>query len=150
VADGIVAAVAFIVPGAPVPKGRPIATSQQGRVRMYTPKKTVSYENLVKLCAQSAMDGRLPITGPVSLHVIAHIKPPKSKSKKMQIAMQSDAIRPTGRPDIDNYVKAVADGCNSVVYVDDAQIVSLTAEKKYSDSPCLEVRIEEWAQSEVF
>ena len=43
----------FTIPGEPVGKGRPRAFVMKGAgIRMYTPKKTVNYENLVKIGMQ--------------------------------------------------------------------------------------------------
>ena len=47
------------------------------------------------------------------------------------------------KPDIDNYVKAVLDGLNGLLFVDDKQIIELTARKKYSESARTEVTV--WA-----
>lgn len=40
----------------------------------------------------------------------------------------------TARPDIDNLVKAVTDALNGILWKDDSQIVSLSAEKRYGES----------------
>lgn len=39
----------------------------------------------------------------------------------------------TKKPDVDNCVKAVLDAMNGIVWIDDAQIVSLLARKEYLD-----------------
>jgi Holliday junction resolvase RusA-like endonuclease len=136
-------AISFIVPGEPVAKGRPRVSARNGVARMYTPKKTENYENLVAMAAQQAMGNGIPLEGPLLLEVTANVSIPKSKSKKVQEAMRKGSIRPTKRPDLDNYLKAVSDGCNSVVYADDSQIVAIKASKFYSDKPSLFVIISE-------
>ncbi|WP_163360796.1 RusA family crossover junction endodeoxyribonuclease, partial [Klebsiella aerogenes] len=41
-------------------------------------------------------------------------------------------LKPTSKPDIDNLLKAVADGMNGIVYADDAAIVSFSCSKVYA------------------
>ena len=60
----------FTIPGPPVGKGRPRATTVGGMARMYTPKKTASYEGLVAHTAQIAMAGRALFDGPVRLDML--------------------------------------------------------------------------------
>ena len=114
--------ITFTIPGEPVAKGRPRATSINGRARMYTPKKTVNYESMVALAAQQAMAGRALIEGPVELSFEARFSIPKSWPKK-RLAAQADYPEfVTKKPDLDNLVKALGDGMNGVVFADDSQI----------------------------
>ena len=63
-----------------------------------------------------------------------------AKEKKRQ-QMLAGLIRPTKKPDLDNVIKSILDALNKVAYHDDTQIVSLSMEKFYSDSPRVEVTI---------
>jgi len=128
---------AFTVPGTPIAKGRPRAGTVAGRVRLFTPAKTVAYEGLIALAAEKAMDGAAPYLGPVSLTVTATFAIPASWSKKKQAA----ALWHTGRPDGDNLLKAVGDGLNGVVWKDDSQVASARIIKCYGDVPGLTVEI---------
>ena len=58
-------------------------------------------------------------------------------------AKLAGAIRPTKKPDIDNCIKIIADALNGLAYVDDTQIVGVTAEKFYAEIPRVEVEITE-------
>ena len=58
--------------------------------------------------------------------------------KKLADALQG-VILPAKRPDLDNYVKMVLDACESVVYIDDKQVVRLRASKVYGETPGIEV-----------
>ena len=49
-------AVTFTVPGTPVGKGRPKFARRGNFTVAYTPEKTASYENLVKIAAGQAMN----------------------------------------------------------------------------------------------
>jgi len=133
--------VRFTVPGVPVAKGRPRASAVRGFVHLYSDKKTASYENLVKMVASQTMWQRKPLEGPLFMDLVAYIPIPKSKSKKIIESMLLGTTSPTSRPDLDNYIKSVSDGCNKLVFNDDSQIVIIHASKRYSDTPRLEVFI---------
>lgn len=66
---------------------------------------------------------------------------PKSTPKKLYQRMLENDVRPAKKPDIDNIIKSVADGLNNVAYIDDSQIIKITAEKFYSENPRIEVTV---------
>ena len=134
--------VRFTVPGEPVGKGRPRVVRNGGLVRTYTPEKTASYENLVKLEYERQV-GRMLRDGPVYLHIMAWYGIPKSVSKRKHEAMVGGAIRPTRKPDCDNVAKVIADALNGLAYRDDSQVVSLIVEKWFGEEPRVEVEIRE-------
>lgn len=135
--------IAFTVPGVPIGKGRARVATFAGRARMYTPAKTASYEGLIAHEARIAMDGRDLIAGPVDVLLEIKVPIPASWSQKKQRAAQAGDVRPTGKPDIDNTCKAIFDGINQVVWKDDAQVVSVTARKRYAMVPGVHVLINE-------
>lgn len=128
-------AIEFTVPGVPVPWAR--AGSRSG-VR-FTPAKQRGSMAQVKALCIVAMADRNPIEGPVELTVHATWIPPASWSRKKREA----AKWKTGRPDVDNLGKLVADALNGVAYLDDAQVVRSTVEKTYGPRAELVVRIVE-------
>jgi len=132
--------IAFEVPGNPRGKGRPRMT-RSGHV--YTPSETAAYENLIALACRDARGNKGPFTGPVAMHIHVGKQVPASKSKRTRQAMLAGEIRPATKPDLDNVIKAVLDGCNGVAYLDDRQIVELTATAHYAESPGVRVVIEE-------
>ena len=117
----------FTVPGIPVGKGRARASTRGGKVRMFTPAKTVNYEALLRGFAFDAMHGAAPMSGPLRVTVSAVFPKAASWSKKKSAA----AVWHTSRPDADNLVKCL-DGLNGVVWGDDAQIASASILKTYS------------------
>jgi Holliday junction resolvase RusA-like endonuclease len=131
--------VSFDIPGQPVAKGRPRISTRGGFPRAYTPKKTANYEARVALAAQEAMQGNPPTTEAVSLSIAVGLPIAPSWSKKKQAAARANQIRPCSRPDIDNYIKAVFDGGNEIVWKDDSQIAHLEARKYYTDTPGISV-----------
>jgi len=135
------AAIYFVVPGQPVGKGRPRASTRGGFVRMYTDAKTVTYENAIARQAKYAMNGMDLLTTPISMRIVAFYGIPLSWTKRKKLQALHGELTP-GKPDIDNVAKAVMDSCH-VVYVDDKQITRLVIEKEYSFDPRIEVYIHE-------
>lgn len=133
---------AFVIPGPPVAKGRPRISTRGGFARAFTPAKTVNFEGRVGFAGSEAMRGRSPVDGPLALRVDIFLPVPASWSKRKQVDALCGTTRPTGRPDVDNFAKAVLDGLNGIVWRDDAQVVSLTATKYYADAPRVEVRVD--------
>lgn len=123
--------IAFEIPGPIKGKARPRVT----RVGItYTPKETVQYENLVKLCFREAQAkaGIELLDKPVRASLEVYYEIPKSTSKSKQGAMLLDRIYPTKKPDADNIAKIVLDSLNGIAYKDDSQVVELTVNKFYS------------------
>ncbi|MFN4287546.1 MAG: RusA family crossover junction endodeoxyribonuclease [Brevundimonas sp.] len=134
--------VSFHVPGEPRGKGRPRGAVIAGRARFYTDQRTASYENLVTLAAREAV-GSEPLVTPVAIFVTAWLAIPASASRKAREAMARNEVRPVKLPDLDNVVKAVLDGCNKVAFMDDKQVVSISASKLYRETPGVDVVIRE-------
>jgi Holliday junction resolvase RusA-like endonuclease len=133
--------IAFCVPGEPQGKGRPRATTINGMARLYTPKKTASYEGLVAHAAQQAMRGAVPFDRPCRIELDVLCTVPASWSAKKRAQALAGAIRPTKKPDADNVLKAVCDGMNGVVWRDDVQVVEWSGRKLYAETPGVNVRV---------
>jgi Holliday junction resolvase RusA-like endonuclease len=98
--------VTIIIDGPAVAKARPRIT-RKGIA--YTPAATRKYEAHGRLAAQLAMNGRPPITSPVSVVMRVELPIPASWSARRRAAATTGNIRPTGRPDLDNFIKAALD-----------------------------------------
>lgn len=124
----------FHIRGEPHPKGRPQFARRGKFVTSYTPKKTRMAEADVRtqIIAQ-LQDGFTPLQGPLRLEATFRRQRPKSARKK--------DVWPTTRPDLDNYLKLVLDAMNSVVFIDDSQLVSILVVKSYGD-PGIDIIIE--------
>jgi Holliday junction resolvase RusA-like endonuclease len=131
----------IVVDGAPAAKGRPRLGIVKGHAMAFTPDKTRSYEAIVRHAASQEMGGRTPLDEALVVDVRAYLPVPRSWSGKKQRAALGGEIRPTGRPDCDNFIKAALDACNTVVFRDDSLIVELRASKSYSDRPRLEIEV---------
>jgi Holliday junction resolvase RusA-like endonuclease len=133
--------IAFTIPGQPQGKGRARIGKIGGHSRMFTPAKTVAYEGLVAMAAQQAMRGAAPMSGPCAVEVECVFAMPKSMSKKHRLEALAGRMRPTKKPDGDNVLKAVCDGINGVVWVDDVQAVDSRVIKRYGEVPAVHVRV---------
>lgn len=121
--------VTFHVPGEAVGKMRSgSGPFSKGR---FTPKKTNVYEMLIKKAAADAMDGFEPFDGPVKVSVLIDVLVPKSWPDWKRVAALSGHVCATGKPDIDNTVKSIFDGMNTVVWLDDAQVCEASISKRY-------------------
>ncbi|WP_110995402.1 RusA family crossover junction endodeoxyribonuclease [Pseudomonas sichuanensis] len=133
--------VQFVVPGDPVGKGRPRVSTVGGHARMFTPKKTASYEGLIAIVGTEAMGGRVLLECPVMVEMRIVLPVPASKTKKFKAQALAGEIFPTKKPDMDNVIKAIYDGLNGIVWKDDVQVVDAIVRKRYGEVPGVHVRI---------
>jgi len=133
--------VQFVVPGDPVGKGRPRVSTIGGHARMFTPKKTASYEGLIALVGTEAMAGRVLLECPVMVEMRIVLPVPASKSKKFKAQALAGDIFPTKKPDMDNVIKAIYDGLNSIVLKDVVKVVDAIVRMRYGEVPGVHVRI---------
>ena len=122
----------FEIPGEPVAQGRPRAgKSWGGKTVLYDPDKSRDFKQYVKLVGSQHAPKEL-ITGPIDLAVdIYRATPKKYQTKPKQDLIEKGELRPTTKPDVDNYVKGVKDGLNKVIWQDDSQAVRLAVRKFY-------------------
>lgn len=126
------------VPGIMRGKQRPRFSRRSGRT--YTPDQTVNLEAHVKQCAIQAV-GHPCLSGPLYMSIDVGVTIPKSWSKRKQTEAANGTLRPTGKPDLDNIIKLVADALNGIVWGDDAQIVAQVATKHYAVFPETVIRV---------
>ncbi len=134
-AAGAMRSVCFTIGGIPVAKGRPRFAKRGAFMQAYTPKDTQNYEAWARQCATQAMGERDLLQGPVTLDAMFHLPVPASWPQWKRAAALDRQIRPEGRPDLDNLLKALTDAFNGIVWRDDAQLIKFTAEKVYGDQP---------------
>lgn len=110
---------------APVAKGRPRMTKTG---HTYTPQKTRDAEDMVKILIKDQYKGEpYGKDAPLSLEARFGLQRPKTTKKE----------QPTGKPDVDNYLKLVMDCGNGIIWEDDSQIVEVIATKYWADEPCI-------------
>ena len=122
-------------------KGRPRFARKGTFVKTYTDAKTLTYEKSIQTYAKQAMGSTSPLIGAVAAYLHIGIPIPPSYSKTRQKACIEGIERPTKKPDIDNIVKAVLDGMNGIVYLDDKQVVDLHLTKVYSETEGVDILI---------
>ena len=132
----------YVVEGTPVGKGRHKFARRGKFVSTYTPTKTRTYEDTIKVAARQAMTIE-PLQTPVTVFVYISVPIPASYSKKRKQACLSGFEKPMKKPDIDNVSKCFLDAMNGIVYVDDVQVISLHMTKVYSTIGMVEVMVKE-------
>ena len=91
----------FTIPGEPTGKGRPRVVRNGAFTRTYTPEKTATYENLVKLEYERQCHGeRFGDDAQLRMVVRAFYGLAASDSKRKRQAKLEGVIRPTKKPDI--------------------------------------------------
>jgi len=135
--------------GEPVGKGRPRASTINGHARMYTPSKTLSYEAKVKETYISSFGETKPSTKAYRVSIVAFFGLAKADYKK-DGTLNGHGLRKVEniehchkKPDLDNIAKAVTDSLNGLLYLDDSQIVWLYVEKRFGETPRVEIDFEE-------
>lgn len=134
----------LIVYGNPVAQGRPRFSRQGGFVKAYDPTQSKSYKQLIRLELQPLLSDPdfTPIDRACCLKLTVFRAMPKSFSKKKREEASLGYIRPTTKPDTDNYVKGVLDALNGTVLKDDSVVCEIFARKFYSEWPRIEVVLE--------
>lgn len=137
--------ISLTVLGKPQGKARPRFDGRSGRT--YTPKGTKEYEELVRSCYLRTHKN-VCLLGEITAEITAYFLVPKSVSKTKRTAMIAGKINPTSKPDADNIIKAVLDALNGYAYKDDSAVVKVTATKKYSEFPRVEVTLTDSTKTE--
>ena len=133
----------YTVYGEPVGKGRPRFVRRGNFTQTYTPAKTKSYEDEIRMMAKAAMGSTELLEAPVTVAIYIRVGIPTSFSKQKRKDALAGIIRPTKKPDIDNIAKCFLDAMNEIVYLDDKQVVNLHITKVYAETPAVEVMVKE-------
>lgn len=133
----------LLIPGEPVAKARPKLGIVHGHAMAFTPKKTRTYDDIVRNVVAPQWGINRPILQDVAItmDVLVYRGVPKSWSIKKRQAALAGALRPTNKPDWDNFGKMISDGLNGIVYLDDALIVDSRVRKFYAAEPRVEVTL---------
>jgi crossover junction endodeoxyribonuclease RusA len=118
--------VTFTVYGTPAPQGSKRALGRG--VMVESSAKVAPWRADVRTAALAAHPGP-PMPGPLPVAVVFTLAKPKSAPKRRR-------VWPDKRPDIDKLTRSTFDALTSAgVYIDDAQVVRLYAEKTYAGDP---------------
>jgi Holliday junction resolvase RusA-like endonuclease len=129
--------VEFTLAGKPMAKGR-VRFTRTGHA--FTPEKTVAYEGQLAFAAQTAMNGTAPTDKALLVDLGIYMPVAASWPKHKVASAIVGSLRPTGRPDLDNFAKML-DALNHIVWIDDSQIVTLIVQKWYSTNPRMMVTV---------
>lgn len=133
----------YVIPMAPKPQSRPRFT-RNGRA--YELKEMTDWKRAVALHLRGKQP-RLIAKGPIMMSMTFYVYPPqtvsKAKTKRPLENRELEKIFVDKRPDTDNYVKALLDASDGILFKDDGQIAAMTAQKLYSLNPRIEIVIEE-------
>lgn len=134
--------------GDPRGKGRHRSAIRKGKaggrfIQNYSDPKTEAYEARLKREAADAMGERPLLAGAITVAIWSYRALPKGFSRRKTELALADQLRPTTKPDWDNYAK-ICDALNGIVWVDDALVVKGFVEKLYAEKPALVIRVEPW------
>lgn len=116
----------YIIMGNPIP----LARHRHGGGKTWDPQKQKKLGWSLQLLDEHL--NRPFFEGPLHIDLIFYM--PKPQTSEKQKALMEDKPHQI-KPDIDNLVKFVFDCCNNVIFKDDACIASVTAKKRYSNTP---------------
>lgn len=122
----------FNVPGKPVPPR--IGGNRRGNVYYENRSELMNWRRRVRNEAEASWGRGIPTPLPISLTLIFAIRRPLSHFAGLSWGLKERYIdaTPTGVPDLDNLLRSILNALTGVVYVDDAQVVTVNARKIYS------------------
>lgn len=111
-------------------QGRPKACKRPkfSRHGTYDPQKAEKNSTRIELKAQFP---HAPYEGPIAIFVHFHFEPPKSTPRKELDRYRGGLIAFIKKPDIDNMIKYFLDCMNGIIFIDDSQVIEITAKKCY-------------------
>lgn len=120
------------IDGLPKAQPRPRAFARAGHARVYDPGTAEGWKGAVALALRPWAGKR--VGGPVRLSLLFSFLRPASHRTGAGVLRKGAPVEHVSKPDADNLVKAVLDACTGIgIWRDDTQVVSLTAQKRYSD-----------------
>jgi Holliday junction resolvase RusA-like endonuclease len=132
------AVVMFVVEGEPKPQPRARAFAMKGRgVRMYDPGTAEGWKAQIAAGVKDKVPFP-PWSGPVEMTVVFRISRPKGHygtGRNSRVLKKSAPKYPTGKPDLDNYLKAVMDALSMLSFwTDDSIVVQTRCSKVYTNN----------------
>ena len=108
----------------PRAKGRPRTAYRNGSVRTYTPERTlIAQETIVALLVQYKDQCFLP-------HIPVKLTCTFFRHKSVWLPKKERM--PFRKPDLDNFLKLIMDSLNGILVADDAQITTISMQKRWS------------------
>lgn len=126
----------FFVDGLPVPQGSMKVIN--GRVIHNKGSELAAWRSAIALTARQ--HGARPTTDPMEIHIKFCMPKPRTVKR----------LYPSVAPDLDKLIRAVLDGLTAIAYVDDGQVVSIVAQKGYSDRIGAHISLGTYAPEQMF
>jgi len=122
--------------GQPRPKAFARKMGNKYTARVYDPGTAEGWKSAIAIAVKEAEIQGLMLEGPVSLTMVAIFARPKShfgSGKNSAIIKPSAPFWHTGKPDLDNIIKAAKDALTQLgVWRDDSQVCKSHTEKPYA------------------
>jgi crossover junction endodeoxyribonuclease RusA len=136
----------FFVPGVPVAKGSAKAFYNKKAGRAFVTQdnleKQKPWVSLISVKAESA--GLALSDSAVHVALMFNMPRPKAHFRSNGELKTGAPLFHKSKPDIDKLQRAVLDALSSIAFLDDRQVCSVYAQKMYSDTPGVLIKIEEW------
>lgn len=130
--------ISFIIYGDPIPKARP----RRGKSgAFYSPTKSKNKGIIEQIKKYIDLENFKLITGEIKLISRFYVTIPKNFSDTDKCLAELGFIKPTIKPDIDNYLKTYMDSFNKILWLDDGQVWASLSYKYYSKNPRTEITI---------
>lgn len=132
----------FYVPGLPIPKGSARAFVCRGRAIVCQDNAARQKPWAKAIAVTARAHGVTVAPGPVSIALAFAMPRPKAQTDAAGTVRAAYAARqPATRPDLDKLARCVLDALTGVAWLDDGQVVMLTASKEYGPRPGVAVTI---------
>lgn len=118
----------IIIEGTPTPW----AAHQGYGKRSYNPRSKQKAHAISQIRNQFS---GFPLEGAVSIEVKFFLPIPKAYTKKKRHLIELGVESHIKKPDVDNMLKFLGDCLKTIVFLDDAQVTEIVAQKVYSDHP---------------
>lgn len=125
--DNRTVTIAFSVEGKPIQQGSMRAFNN--RIVHNKTKDLMAWRGQVGQAAHVA--GCTPISGAISISMRFRYLRPKSVMR----------TQPTVPPDLDKQIRSILDALTGIAYIDDSQVVQITASKEYQGSQGVDIVI---------
>ena len=122
------------------PKAQPRARVSSNLNHFYDPGKSFKLTIAEAISAQLGK-GFKPLDQAIYFTARFYKPYPKSTSRKNSVLMELGVIRPTSKPDLDNYEKLLYDSLLNLLYRDDSVVVHGNHQKFFSAKPRVEIEI---------
>lgn len=113
------------------PAHRPRASIVNGHIHQRNDKRHTGWMQVIQMQAMNHRPETL-LDGPLFVSIDVYVLKPKSVKREY----------PAVKPDLSNYVKAVEDALNGLIWTDDSRIVELKARKLYGNPSRVEVTVD--------